>query len=148
MLVRDFMTTQVTSLKETDAMLDAAMVFVRSTLRHLPVLRDKTVVGVITERDFKRFAPSIHSGISPDEYNRLMESTPISKIMTPEPVTVGPERSMFEAAMILYTKRIGCLPVVEDGELRGIITTTDMLNLLIRLLEQQQSSSTESPVSP
>jgi CBS domain-containing protein len=147
MLVRDFMTAQVTSLKESDAMLDAAMIFIRSTLRHLPVLRDKTLVGVITERDFKRFAPSIHSGISPDEYNRLMESTPISKIMTRDPITIGPEQSMFEAAKILYTRRIGCLPVVEEGELKGIITTTDMLNLLIHLLEQRQSLSKESPSS-
>jgi len=141
MLVREFMTTQVTTLQESDTLLDATMIFVRSTLRHLPVLRGKQVVGVVTERDVKHFAPSILSGITPEEYNRLMESTPVSRIMTREAATVAPDQSMAEAVKILTTRRIGCLPVVEDGELRGILTTTDMLKLLSRLLEAQASGS-------
>jgi len=141
MLVREFMTTQVTTLQESDTLLDATMIFVRSTLRHLPVLRDKRVVGVVTERDVKQFAPSILSGITPDEYNRLMESTPVSRIMTRDAATVTPDQSMAEAVKILTTRRIGCLPVVEDGELRGILTTTDMLKLLSRLLETQAGGS-------
>lgn len=135
MLVRDFMTTEVTTLQETDTLLDATMIFVRSTLRHLPVLRDKTLVGVVTERDVKQFAPSVLSGISPDEYNQLMESTPISRVMTRDAATVTPDQSMYEAVKILTTRRIGCLPVVENGELKGILTTTDMLKLLSRMLE-------------
>lgn len=135
MLVREFMTTDVTTLQETDSLLDATMIFVRSTLRHLPVLREKKLVGVVTERDVKQFSPSVLSGISPDEYNTLMETTPVSRVMTREPATVGPGQSMFEAVKILTTRRIGCLPVVENGELKGILTTTDMLRLLARMLE-------------
>jgi acetoin utilization protein AcuB len=135
MLVREFMTTEVTTLQETDTLLDATMIFVRSTLRHLPVLRDKKLVGVVTERDVKQFAPSVLSGISPDEYNRLMESTPISRVMTRDPATARPDQTMFEAVKILTARRIGCLPVVENDELRGILTTTDMLKLLSRMLE-------------
>src|SRR5574337_918316 len=108
----DCMTKEVTSLQETDTMLDATMIFVRSTLRHLPVLRGKTLVGVITERDVKHFAPSVLSGISPDEYNQLMETTELGKVMTRNPLTVRPDQSIFEAAKLLSTKRIGCLPVV------------------------------------
>jgi CBS domain-containing protein len=137
MLVRDFMTTDVTSLQETDTLLDAAMVFVRSTLRHLPILRGKVLVGVITERDVKQYAPSILSGIRAEEYNQVMETTPLSRIMARDPITVAPTQSMFDAARTLTAKRIGCLPVVQDGELKGIITTTDMLRLLLRLLERQ-----------
>jgi len=48
MLVKDFMTGEVTALQETDTLLDAAMIFVRSSFRHVPVLRDKKVVGIIT----------------------------------------------------------------------------------------------------
>lgn len=135
MLVSEFMTTEVTTVQETDTLLDATMIFVRSTLRHLPVLRDKKLVGVVTERDVKQFAPSVLSGISPDEYNHLMESTPISRVMTRDPATVKPDQSMFEAVKILTTRRIGCVPVVESGELKGILTTTDMLKLLSRMLE-------------
>ena len=111
------------------------MIFVRSTLRHLPVLREKKLVGVVTERDVKQFSPSVLSGISPDIYNQLMETTPISRVMTRDPATVNPDQSMFEAVKVLTTRRIGCLPVVENGELKGILTTTDMLRLLARMLE-------------
>jgi CBS domain-containing protein len=141
MLVRDFMTKEVTCLQETDSLLDATMIFVRSTLRHLPILRDKHLVGVVTERDIKQFTPSILSGITADEYNRLMESTPLSRTMTRDPVTVEPDQSISEAAKILFTRRIGCLPVVENGELKGILTTTDLMKLLLRLLEAQEAGS-------
>ncbi len=141
MLVRDFMTTEVTSLQETDTLLDATMIFLRSTLRHLPVLRGKQLVGIVTERDVKQFTPSVLSGISPDEYNQLMETTPIARVMTRDPMTVRPDQEAFEAASMLSAKRIGCLPVVDNGELKGIITTTDMLRLLVRILEAEDSGS-------
>lgn len=137
MLVRDFMTTEVTSLQENDTLLDAVMVFVRSSFRHLPVLRDKKLVGIITERDVKQFAPSLLSRTSADEYNQIMETTPISRVMSRELVTLRPDQSMREAAEILRGKRIGCLPVVEDGRLAGIITTTDLVGLLIQIMRDK-----------
>jgi CBS domain-containing protein len=141
MLVRDFMTKDVTCLQETDSLLDATMIFVRSTFRHLPILRDKLLVGVVTERDIKQFTPSVLSGISPDEYNQLMESTPLSRVMARDPVTVEPGQSISEAAKTLFTRRVGCLPVVEDGELKGILTTSDLMKLLLHLLEAQEAGS-------
>jgi CBS domain-containing protein len=137
MLVRDFMTTEVTSLQETDTLLDARMVFVRSSFRHLPVLRDKQVVGVVTEHDVRQFGPSLTSGVSPEAYNQLLETTPVSRAMTRDPVTVRPDQPVFEAANLLYTRRFGCLPVVENGELVGIVSTTDMLRLLVHLIKNQ-----------
>ncbi len=147
MLVREFMTTELTTLQEKDTLLDAAMVFVRSTLRHLPVLRDKRLVGVITERDVKRFAPGLLSGVSSEQYNKVMETTPISRVMTRDLLTVSPEQSIFEAASILHSKRIGCLPVVEkNGDLAGIITTTDMMGLLVRLTKDKHLGGNAPPV--
>jgi CBS domain-containing protein len=137
MLVRDFMTTEVTSLQETDTLLDARMVFVRSSFRHLPVVRDKQLVGVVTEHDVRQFGPSLTSGVSPEAYNQLLETTPVSRAMTRDPVTVRPDQPVFEAANLLYTRRFGCLPVVENGELVGIVSTTDMLRLLVHLIKNQ-----------
>jgi CBS domain-containing protein len=137
MLVRDFMTTEVTSLQETDSLLDARMVFIRSNFRHLPVLCGKQLRGVVTEHDVKQFAPSLMSGVSPAEYNQVLESTPVSQAMTRDPLTVRPDQPVFEAATTLYTRRLGCLPVVENGELVGIVTTTDMLRLLVRMIREQ-----------
>jgi acetoin utilization protein AcuB len=146
MLVREFMTTTLTCLQETDSLLDATMIFVRSTFRHLPVLRGKQLVGVVTERDVKQFVPTLLTKITPQLYNEALENTPISRVMAHNPLTVKPGQSMFEAASTLFNKRIGCLPVVENGELKGIVTTTDMLRLLLRLLKDQPPRST-SPAS-
>jgi acetoin utilization protein AcuB len=146
MLVRDFMTTEVTSLQETDSLLDARMVFIRSNFRHLPVLRGKQLVGVVTEHDVKQFAPSLMSGVSPEEYNQVLESTPISQAMTRDPVTVRPDQLVFDAATTLYARRLGCLPVVENGELVGIVTTTDMLRLLVRMIREQGLAEGEGSV--
>ena len=137
MLVRDFMTTDVTALQDTDTLLDARMVFVRSSFRHLPVLHGKQLVGVVTEHDVRQYTPSTLSGVTPEEYNRILETTSVSRAMTREPLSVRPDQPVFEAANILYTQRFGCLPVVENGELVGIVTTTDMLRLLVRMMTDQ-----------
>ena len=76
-------------------------------------------------------------GTSADEYNQIMETTPISRVMSRELVTLAPGQSMREAAEIMYGKRIGCLPVVEGGELTGLVTTTDMLGLLIQIMRDK-----------
>jgi acetoin utilization protein AcuB len=137
MLVKDYMTTDVTSLQDSDTLLDAAMVFVRSSFRHIPVLRDKKLVGIITERDVKQFAPSLLSRTSAEEYNQIMETTPISRVMTREPMTLTPQQPIFEAATLLHTKRVGCLPVVDHDELVGIVTTTDLVGLLIQIMREK-----------
>ncbi len=137
MLVKDYMTIEVTSLQESDTLLDAAMVFVRSSFRHLPVLQGRKVVGIITERDVKQFAPSLLSRTTAEEYNAIMETTPISRVMTKNPMTLEPGQPIFEAARLLHSRRVGCLPVVENGELAGIITTTDLLGLLIKMMEER-----------
>ena len=138
MLVREYMTTTLTTLQETDTLLDATMVFVRSTFRHVPVLRDKQLVGVVTERDVKQFVPTLLTQVTPELYNQALESTPVSRVMAHNPITVRPDQSMREAAAILFDKHIGCLPVVQNGELKGIITTTDMIKLLVRLLNDKK----------
>ena len=85
MLVRDIMTTDPTTLREDEALLDATLIFARASFRHIPILNGKQLVGIVTERDLKHYTPSILSGIPPEEYNRLMETTPLSKIMTRDP---------------------------------------------------------------
>ena len=137
MLVRDIMTTDLTTLREDEALLDATLVFARASFRHVPILSGEQLVGLVTERDLKHYTPSILSGIPPEEYNRLMETTPLSKIMTRDPLTIEPGKTVYEAAQILFDRRIGCLPVVENGQLKGIVTTTDMLNLLLHLMREK-----------
>jgi CBS domain-containing protein len=140
MLVKEIMTTEVTTVQETEMLLDAAIIFARSSLRHLPVLKDDLLVGVVTERDVKRFAPGVMSGVSSGKYNEIMESTPLSKVMTRDPMTLKPDQDVADAAEALSTKRFGCLPVVDNGKLVGIITTSDLLRLMAQILKDKSAN--------
>ncbi|HXE90612.1 MAG TPA: CBS domain-containing protein [Terriglobales bacterium] len=141
MLVREYMTTKVTTLPEDSRLLDAALIIRRSGKRHVPIVNSEgTVVGMVSDRDVARVAPSMLSRMTPEEYNQVFESTPINMVMSTNVITVSPSDEVSVAASLLYTKKIGALPVVEDGKLVGIVTGTDMLALLNELLGKTAAS--------
>ena len=133
-VVREFMTTALTTLDDSAYLIDAALILRRTGFRHLPILSGERLVGLITDRDINRYAPSLLSNITQEEYNAIFENTPLQRVMVKDPVTVEPATPMREVVAMLHNKKLGCMPVVEDGKLVGIITTTDMLKLLHRLL--------------
>lgn len=135
-LVRDCMTSPVLSVTQDARLLDAALTMRRSGFRHLPIVEGDRLVGIVTDRDIQRFAPSLLSKITPEEYNEIFENTPLSKVMTRHLLTVTPFTPLREAAIILNEKKVGCLPVVEGERLVGIVTRNDLLGLLVRLLEK------------
>lgn len=139
MLVRDYMTTSVTTLPDDSKLLDAALMIRRTGKRHVPIVSAETgkVVGILSDRDVSRLAPSILSQQSEEEYNEIFENTPITLAMTKDPISIGPDASIAEAVQVLYTKKISGLLVMENGELKGIVTVTDMLGLLSELLNEK-----------
>jgi len=139
LLVRDFMTTPATSLQSDARLLDAALAMRRSGFRHLPITEGEKLVGIITERDINRYAPSLLGNISQEEYNAIFENTPLERVMTKDPMAVTPDTPVAQVVTTLHNKKLGCMPVVEDGRLVGIITVTDMLKLLHRLLTGSDS---------
>lgn len=136
MLVRDYMTTSVTTLKDDACLLDAALLIRRTGKRHVPILsaKDGKVVGIVSDRDVSRLAPSMLTQQNEEEYNQIFENTPITTGMTRNPICVRPDAPVAEAVQTLYAKKVSGLLVVEDGALKGIITVTDMLNLLNEML--------------
>ncbi|HUS19930.1 MAG TPA: CBS domain-containing protein [Terriglobales bacterium] len=142
MLVSDYMTTSVTTLPDDGKLLDAALLIRRTGKRHVPIVSVETgkVVGIISDRDVSRLAPSILSKQSQEEYNDVFEKTPITMAMTKNPLTISPSAPIAEAAQLLYTKKIGALLAVEDGELKGILSVSDMLGLLNELLAGNRST--------
>lgn len=134
-LVREIMTTEVATLDYDAKLLDAALQMRSSGFRHLPVVKDGRLAGVISDRDVQRASPSIFSDITPEEYNRLFETTPIAKVMAREPVTVGPDTPVREVVRLMHENKFGSVPVVDkEGKLVGIVTTTDLLRVLNDLL--------------
>lgn len=146
MLVRDYMTTSVTTLPDDGKLLDAALLIRRTGKRHVPIVSVETgkVVGIISDRDVSRLAPSILSKQSQEEYNQVFENTPITMAMTKNPLSIEPSAPIQEAVQILYTKKIGALLAVENGELKGILSVSDMLGLLNELLSGGNKSSDAS----
>jgi acetoin utilization protein AcuB len=85
--------------------------------RSMPVLREGRIVGIVTDRDLHR-------------YVRDLEHTEVKLAMTEQALTVTPQTTIYDAARLLRERKFGALPVVQDGALVGIISTTDLLEAL------------------
>ena len=120
--VADIMTRRVIFLREEDNLSRIVEGKEHFGLRHLPVLDGDRLVGMITHRDMLKI-------LSADEHNE--ESTFVASIMTRDPIAVGPETTIREAARILIKARFGCLPVVDENRnVIGIVTEHDFLKIL------------------
>ena len=133
-LVRDYMMSALTTIPHESSLLDAAMTLRRSSIRHLPIVDGENLVGIITERDVLRCSPSLLSEITQEEYNAIFENTPIERVMTRDPMSVTPDSPIRDAILLMLDRKMGCLPVVEGARLVGILTRSDLLNVLVNLL--------------
>jgi CBS domain-containing protein len=96
-------------------------------IRHLPVLEDGRLVGIITDRDVRTVDPSPATSLGPGERHYLFERLTVRAVMTRPVITVTPRDSLAEAVRLMLENRIGCLPVLEDQRLVGILTGVDVL---------------------
>jgi len=104
-------------------------------LRHLPVLEQGEVVGMVTQRDLFKAAMSSTMGYGEKAQQAYLQSVRVKEIMVYPVVTISPDTSVAAAAEMMIDKGIGCLPVVDDQKLIGIITKTDLLRCLHALDE-------------
>lgn len=136
--VKDFMSTKLETLAPDDRLLDADLVIRRAGVRHLPVVQDGRLVGLLTERDVRRYAPSILNS-TPDDYNEIFQKTLVGKVMTREVTTISADAPLSEATSMLYSLHRGCLPVVDgQGALVGIITRRDILRFANQILNSEK----------
>ena len=98
-------------------------------IRRLPVLDGEKLVGVITITDVRSLAPL--GALSILEQNELVAQTKIGRVMTPDPITIGPDENIGEAARLMMKHKISGLPVIENGKLIGIISESDLFRLMI-----------------
>ena len=106
-------------------------------IRHLPVVDEKThLLGLVTEGDIRKVGPSEASTLSIQEMHYLLGKLKVKGFMTPldKLVTVGPDAIVERAVQLLFEHKIGCLPVLENRKLLGIITETDILDLFVDIV--------------
>jgi CBS domain-containing membrane protein len=135
MTVANLMSTDLVTLTEDETLAHAQRCMARGRIRHLPVVRDRTLVGLLTHRDLLAASFSIFAEVDRDEQRRIFVTVPVVEAMHRDVVSVPPDMSVSEAAEILLDNKYGCLPVVGPaGELLGIVTEADFLRLTVRLL--------------
>lgn len=135
MLVKDWMTKEVTTVSRDTSMLKASKIFKDNNFRRLPVADEKNrLVGIVTDRDIKDASPSKATTLDVHELYYLLSEIKIKDIMTPNPFTINVEDSLEKAAIKMLDKRVEGLPVVNDSnEVLGIITETDIFKALVNI---------------
>jgi len=130
------MSTDLVTLTEDETLADAQRCMARGRIRHLPVLRGRTLVGLLTHRDLLSASFSIFAEVDANEQRRIFGNVPVVEAMHRDVVTVPSTMAVSKAAHILLENKYGCLPVIEEsGEMVGIVTEADFLRLTVRLLQ-------------
>lgn len=124
-----------------DERLDIALSIMTSCrFRHLPVVEEEQLIGVLSLRDIYR-ADLSHVTAGEGMRARHLRSIEVRRAMTPDPLTAPPETTLLVAAHTLTRRRVSCLPIVDQGRLSGIITSTDFLEPAARALEAEAGPS-------
>ena len=121
--VREVMATHPITVRPHETARHAYQLMRDNRFRHLPVVEDGRLVGILSDRDLR---PVL---LSPG-----LARARVRELMSEDITTVGPDTPIEEAASLLVVKKIGCLPVVAQGQLVGIVTETDLLAVLVELL--------------
>jgi CBS domain-containing protein len=132
MLVRDLMTREVVTLEPNDRLATAEDVMRLGRIRHMPVVDDGELVGIVSQRDLFHNALLKALGYGTRAAQKAREALLVKEAMTTEVATVAPDVPLVEAAQIMLDRKIGCLPVIEDGRLVGLITEADFVRLATR----------------
>jgi acetoin utilization protein AcuB len=133
MLVRNWMSSNVITIDSKDSLEKANRLMRENKIRCLPVLNQNNLVGIFTDRDLKKASASGASGLEVHELIYLLNKIKISEVMTRNPITVQPDNTVDEVAQILVLYKISSVPVVEAGDLIGIITQSDIFKVYITL---------------
>jgi acetoin utilization protein AcuB len=121
------------SITPTTPILEALNIMRKNKIRQLPVVEDKKLVGLVTERELLTVSPSPATTLSIYEMNYLLAKMVVKEVMVKKPITVEPSSTIEEAALIMRDNKLGSLLVTENGNLAGIITQTDVFDQLIRV---------------
>ena len=129
-LVRDVMTHEVATLERNDRLSTADNVMRLGRIRHMPVLEDGNLIGLVTQRDLFRGALLKALGYGSKAEQTMLDTLAVKEVMATDLVMIAPDATLQEAAGTMIERKIGCLPVVENEKLVGILTEGDFVALV------------------
>jgi acetoin utilization protein AcuB len=127
--IREIMSSPVITVSPRNSIQEALEIMRENDTRRLPVTDGGKLVGILVQHDIEKALRS--PGRIPH--------TPVEWVMTKRVHYVSPKQTVTDAARLMTVYKISALPVIDSGNLVGIITDTDLLHLLIRLMEQKES---------
>jgi acetoin utilization protein AcuB len=141
MLVQEIMQTNVVTIGPKTTLPEAVRLAQQRGVRHLPVVEDGRLVGIVSDRDLKRAMASPATSLEVRELNYLLDRLAVAEIMTRAVRTIGPMFPVEEAARLMVEERISALPVTDGERLVGIVTETDLLTLFVKAMGAGEPSS-------
>jgi acetoin utilization protein AcuB len=131
MIVAEWMTASVMTLKPHDSLWHAHERLAKYRINQFPVVHEGKLVGIITDRDVRDAYPSDLRRLRAQDIAEFAEACTVGQIMTRAVITISPQATIREAAQRLRHHRVGALPVVDGEQLIGILTRSDLLNALL-----------------
>ena len=141
-IVSEIMTRDVISLPPSATLGEARTLMQRHHIRHLLVLEDNALVGLVSQRDI---LAAQESSLEKDHNGACLHQHQLSEIMIQNVATVSPRAGIREAAQYLQKYKYGCLPVTDKGKLVGIVTDSDFVTVAIHLLEVLDAQLADQP---
>lgn len=127
------MTSPVVTLKKNDNLEKAEKLFKKHHIRHIPVVTEDIVVGMLSYTDLLRLSfADVTDNVDEDADALVYNMFTIKQVMKKNIITVSSSNSIKEVAEILATKEFHALPVVDNNKLVGIVTTTDLIKYLLK----------------
>lgn len=131
MKVKSWIHRHPITINRTALLQDAVQLMKSHNIRHLPVVDDDgELVGFVTESDLRQFS-----------FPSMIEEIPVHQVMMTNPRTIDANASIEEAARLIHDKKIGGLPVMENGALVGVITASDLLSAFIEVMGLLKSTT-------
>ncbi len=136
--VDEIMSTSLYTLTEQHSVYDAKQLMTEKQVRHVPIVADETLVGIVSQRDLLAASSSSLQKLTLEEVEAMEKQHLLGEIMTQKVCTIDERESLKSAALHLRQHKHGCLPVLSDGKLKGIITDTDFVGVAVHLIEQME----------
>jgi len=132
MLAKDYMTRNVVTTRPDGLLIDVRKTMQEQDLRHIPVVDNEKLVGIVSLNTIRDAVPSKATDLSIHEIHYLLSKMRIRDVMKKNVITCGPDDHVEDVAKIMQVKR--AVPVVEEGRLLGILTNDDMFHVLMKIL--------------